>query len=534
MSEPAKPAAPQRIALGNAPTAELLASAERAMAPPPGARDRVWRTLQAAEARPAHGARWAVGFSAAAAAAVLAVVLVRRPATDDGAAPASFAEIAGRVEITSEQGASSFGIVGAALPPGAGLEVAAGEAVVRVGQARAALSVGSRVALGARGASASLTVERGAVGVLATSSSRSITVVAAGPYLIEASSALFVVRAEARRVTVHVQRGEVKVRTAAGDVPVSAGGAWASEGTAPAEGEADRRLSSQAAGEAVAAASVRASADPAPAAPAPLPAATPSPLAPPAASAQATAAQPSTPSTAATSAEQRKPSRRVRLARAKTADAPLPPPPPPAPATALAESDEALHARAHQAERQGQVADAAALYEELAGRPGPRAETALYELARLRQRFLGQPAAALDALSEYQRRFPHGSLAPEAALTALDARLSLGGGEPARRAMDAFLDRFPANERAPDVRWLRASLFVDRGDCAAAAADLGALAAAGPRAADAVFAQASCARAAGDLESARARLDEYLRRFPAGSRRAEAERALAGAPEEKP
>jgi outer membrane protein assembly factor BamD (BamD/ComL family) len=202
-----------------------------------------------------------------------------------------------------------------------------------------------------------------------------------------------------------------------------------------------------------------------------------------------------------------------------------PPEPPPAPA-AVVESDGALAARAHSLEHEGRHADAAAAFAELARRGGVRAEAALYELARVQQRYLGQAREALAALAEYERRYPQGTLAREAALTAVEAHLSLGGGEPALRAMDSFLARFGESERAPDVRWLRASLLVDRGECAQAAPDLEALALAGAHADGALFALASCSRAAGQLDQARARLEEYLRRFPEGRHRAEVQAAL--------
>jgi TolA-binding protein len=100
--------------------------------------------------------------------------------------------------------------------------------------------------------------------------------------------------------------------------------------------------------------------------------------------------------------------------------------------------------------------------------------------------------------------------------------------------MDDFLGRFGESERAADVRWLRASLLIDRGECATASGDLRALAiGVTPRAADGLFALASCARAAGAIVEARAQLEEYLRRFPEGPRRADAERALRGAEESR-
>src|SRR5207302_3351008 len=201
----------------------------------------------------------------------------------------------------------------------------------------------------------------------------SITVVRAGAYLVEAGSAVFLLRVAARRTELWVQRGAVRVRGPAGDSEVAAGGSWSSEGSAAPLEASERELAERAAGQPLAAL-----APPAPAsAPQVIPVSPPEVVRPP------------------------PPPRKRLLARAPKAEpAPLP-----------VESDDELHARAVSLERQGRYADSAALYAELAGRSGPRAEPALYELARLRQRFLHEPRAALDALAEYQRRFPRGALA---------------------------------------------------------------------------------------------------------------------------
>jgi TolA-binding protein len=199
--------------------------------------------------------------------------------------------------------------------------------------------------------------------------------------------------------------------------------------------------------------------------------------------------------------------------------------------SAAAAEDDAALAKANTLEASGDNAGAAALLEDLSRKSGPRAEAALYELGRLRLRFLGQPAQALAAFEEHARRFPAGTLALESSLSAVEARVSLGQDEPALREMDAFLGRYGQSERAADVRWLRASLLQSRGDCRRALPDLRALAApasATGRADDALFLLATCARSAGDLAEAKARLLEYQRRFPAGAHRSEVDAALRG------
>lgn len=538
MSRPG-PRAPRRLIDEGSPAAGLLSRAERGTEPPLGARERVWRGLTAAKPARTGFAWWQVGLPAALA-AVLVIALVRPGRGPAATQPIELVEVAGSARLKTPGGATAAAAVGATLQPGSTLSAAGGDAVVRLGESRAAIAAGARISLAPRGSPAAFAVEEGLIAVLAQARSRSLTVVAAGPYLVEGSAALFLLRADASAVSVRALRGAVTVRTPSGDVPVAAGGSWSSQGAAPAATEDDLRLSARAAGEPLPARSPRASAvspgaDSSPkeasaqAAPAPVVAQANAP--------SADAARPATAEVAPKPPTPKKP-RRVLLARAPTVKEAAPPEPtaalspagaPAAPAAAAsAETDEALHARALGHERRGELTEAAGLYAELSRRQGPRAGTALYELGRLRQRFLHQPAAALEALNEYERRFPDGSLALEAALTAIEARISLGGGEPAREAMDSFLGRFGESERAPEVRWLRASLLVERGECADAAADLSLLSLAGPRAADAVFAAASCARTTGRLTEARARLEEYLRRFPAGPRRAEVEAALAG------
>ena len=479
-----KAEAPRRLAEGDSPQAALLRAAERGTEAPAGARDRVWRALHAPRAtRFTWKLALPLGAGALAAAAALLVAIRPAPELPVGAV----AESTGPVEIASADGAPLPSAAGAELPPRADVRVGqGGEAVLRVGEARAALAGGSAARLGRKG---ELTLSRGMAAI--SISRASVRVVFAAGYFIEATSAVFVVRLDAPRAQVQVREGAVRVRGPAGTVELGSGASWSNAGTADAPGERERNLAERAAGRKLAEA-----------APAPVMIVAPPPV--------ALAAQPPAPAPVP-------PRKRVLLARAPKAAEPAP-----------VETEEQMHGRAHALERDGRHSEAADLYAELARRPGPRAEPALYELARLRHRFLGRSDEALAALDEYQRRFPHGALSLEAALTAVEARVALGGGEPALRAMDDFLGRFGSSERAPDVRWLRASLLADRGECARAIPDLRALAAAGAHAGDAVFALASCARGSGDLPEARARLEEYLRRFPDGRRRAEAETALRG------
>jgi hypothetical protein len=457
---------PQRLRDEPSGVGSILRDAEAQSAPPAGARDRAWRALQAPAKKGAPLLVWFAG-PALAAAAIALFVFVRKPAER------AFGELAianGAVEIAGSDGGALATASGAPLPSGSVVRVGEGEATLRLGDAQAALTAGSEARVGAPGAE--LHLRKGQATV--TAPSVSILVVAAGPYLVEAHAAVFTVRVESARTDVVVKSGAVRVRTASGIADVAAGKSWTSE--------------------------------PPPKPKAELPPKPPEIL----------------PSLVADPPKKKEPK---LLARAPV-EPPKPVAPPPEEKPAI-ESDEALHARALQLERAGQYREADEAYGQLAARGSARSEDALYEQARVRQRFLHDAPGALALLDDYGRRYPAGALALEASLSAIEARLSIGDDAHALPAMDAFLERFAGSERAPEVRWLRASLRAQNGHCAAAKPDLEALAAGSTRAADAVFALASCARKAGDIDGARARLLEYRRRFPDGPRRAQVDAALA-------
>lgn len=157
----------------------------------------------------------------------------------------------------------------------------------------------------------------------------------------------------------------------------------------------------------------------------------------------------------------------------------------------------------------------------------PRAELALYELGRVRLRELHDPRGAQDAFREYRRRFPDGSLGPDVHLSLIEALLASRSFSEAAGEADAFLRLWPGSERLDDVRLLRGNIHREWGDCRAALADYQPLLAEGhAHADDALYFSAICDKREGEKARWSSRMNEYLRRFPDGRRRAEVQRAL--------
>lgn len=147
-------------------------------------------------------------------------------------------------------------------------------------------------------------------------------------------------------------------------------------------------------------------------------------------------------------------------------------------------------------------------------------------LSLLRQRL--EPARALQALDDYERRFPAGARASEASAARVDALLALGRRSEALDRLDALaLDRLP---RAAELRVLRGELRSGRGALVGAVSDFGAVLAtvgASPSVIErALYGRGSCRARLGDTAGAHADLADYLRRFPRGQFAGPAERAL--------
>ncbi|MBI3183061.1 MAG: tetratricopeptide repeat protein [Myxococcales bacterium] len=180
--------------------------------------------------------------------------------------------------------------------------------------------------------------------------------------------------------------------------------------------------------------------------------------------------------------------------------------------------------------RRGRYGEAVRLYESLARGGGRHAELSAYEVGRLKKRYLGDRAGAVAAFADYRARFPRGALRPEVDLSLIEAHLEAGSFSAALAEMDSFLATHPSSERRGEVLLLRANVLRERGEHERALADyLELVEVPGTLGDDASYFAASCERATGRLEAARARLEHYLSRYPTGRHRLEAERNLGAA-----
>jgi hypothetical protein len=137
-------------------------------------------------------------------------------------------------------------------------------------------------------------------------------------------------------------------------------------------------------------------------------------------------------------------------------------------------------------------------------------------LRRLRQ--ADDAAGALALLDAHDRRFPGGTLAPEATLARIEALLKTHRNDDALALLDGAAPM--TRGRGRDLLMARAELRAAAGRCAAATADFDLLLAGMPAfdtvTERALWGRASCRAAAGDGAGARGDLKDYLTRFPAG------------------
>ena len=140
----------------------------------------------------------------------------------------------------------------------------------------------------------------------------------------------------------------------------------------------------------------------------------------------------------------------------------------------------------------------------------------LIATALLQLRHDGDAAAALRSLDDYERRYPGGLLAVEAALARVDALLALGRADEALTVLDGV--SFTGSVRAEELQTLRGELRAARSRCADAVSDFDVVIARGrPDLQErALFGRAGCRARLGDDSGARADLDVCIARFPRG------------------
>jgi len=239
---------------------------------------------------------------------------------------------------------------------------------------------------------------------------------------------------------------------------------------------------------------------------------------------------------------------RARLARLATGESwsspeMAPPPAPAAPveparthvhsassASAKAEDrgDADLAAPAEAALAAGDVTRALTLYRALAKSGGPAGENAAYEVGKLLRDRLAQPVGAVAAWRRYRTDHPAGVLRVEADVSIIETLVHAGDTSGALSEANDFIRNHPDSERRAEIARVAGDLYRTRADYKRAVAAYQ-VALASPQVRDAAepatFHRAECLVRLGDPNGAEA-TRAYLRRWPSGRFRTEAERLL--------
>jgi hypothetical protein len=197
-------------------------------------------------------------------------------------------------------------------------------------------------------------------------------------------------------------------------------------------------------------------------------------------------------------------------------------------ALAADESTEDATARAQAALSAGDAGRALAIYRALAQRGGPAAENAAYEVGKVLRDRLGQPANAVVAWRRYRAEHPNGVLRAEADVSIIETLVHAGDTGAALAEANDFVRNHPDSERRAEIARIAGDLYRTRSDWKRAVAAYQ-VALSSPLVRDAAepatFHRAECLVRLGDpsgVEAARA----YLRKWPSGRFRVEAERLL--------
>jgi FecR protein len=128
-----------------------------------------------------------------------------------------------------------------------------------------------------------------------------------------------------------------------------------------------------------------------------------------------------------------------------------------------AAKDPAVAARAALAA--GEPARALQLYRSLAQGTGPEAENAAYEVGKVLNERMGQPASAVAAWRRYRSTYPDGILRAEADVSIIETLAKSGDSDGALAEAGDFLHRRPDSERRAEIARLAGDLYRARGDC---------------------------------------------------------------------
>ena len=171
---------------------------------------------------------------------------------------------------------------------------------------------------------------------------------------------------------------------------------------------------------------------------------------------------------------------------------------------------------------------ALALYRVLVQHGGPASENAAYEIGKILRDRMGQPASAVAAWRRYRADHPNGLLRVEADVSIIETLVHAGDPSGALAEATDFVRNHPDSERRAEIARVAGDLYRTRGDYKRAVTAYQ-IALASPQVRDAAepatFHRAECLMRLGDPSGAEA-TRAYLRRWPSGRFRTEAERLL--------
>jgi FecR protein len=184
--------------------------------------------------------------------------------------------------------------------------------------------------------------------------------------------------------------------------------------------------------------------------------------------------------------------------------------------------------RAQAALAAGEATRALTLYRTLAGRGGPEGENASYEIGKILRDRMGQPANAVAAWRHYRAEHPNGLLRIETDVSIIETLVHAGDSSGALAEANDFIRNHPDSERRAEIARVAGDLYRTRADYKRAVVAYQ-TALSSPQVRDAAepstFHRAECLVRLGDAGGAEA-TRAYLRRWPNGRFRAEAERLL--------